>query len=147
MNNEKKHRLAIFYCKNVPDSNEVYRRALEIKYGESIRFFPIPCSGRVEPLHLLRALEEFADAAYIITCPEGTCKYFEGNLRARKRLERTQSIIESIGLEKERLGIVINSGRNPKGLDRITGELVERASSLSFSPVHRMATGTFAHGM
>lgn len=145
MVNEQNRQLAIFYCRNIPDSNEDKRRELEIKYGKNVRFFPIPCSGRLEPLHLLKALEEFADAAYIIACPEGACRYFEGNLRALKRLERTQSIIESIGLEKERLDIIINSGKDPKGLDRITGEIIERASSLPFSPVHRRMTGTFAH--
>ena len=78
------HTLALFYCQNVPESGESERQALEKEYGRNIRLFPIPCSGRLEPFHLLRALEEFADAAYLITCPEGACRYFEGNKRAKK---------------------------------------------------------------
>ena len=99
--------LALFYCQNTPDSSEKERQALEAKYGASLRLFPIPCSGRLDPLHLLRALEEFADTAYLITCPEGACRYFEGNRRAKKRVERTQQIIGGIGLEKERVGLIV----------------------------------------
>ena len=73
--------LALFYCQNVPGSGETERQDLELRYGKSLRLFPIPCSGRLEPLHLLRALEDFADAAYVVTCPEGLCRYFEGYFR------------------------------------------------------------------
>jgi coenzyme F420-reducing hydrogenase delta subunit len=127
--------LALFYCQNVPESGEGERQALEEKYGSSLRLFPIPCSGRLEPIHLLRALEEFADAAYVITCPEGACRYFEGNVRAQKRLERTKDTIGQIGLERERLGMVMNTKGIPRGLGTIAGEILDRISSLAPSPV------------
>ena len=53
MNEGKKPLLALFYCQNVPGSGEEERQSLEIKYGRSLRLFPIPCSGRLE-LHSLR---------------------------------------------------------------------------------------------
>jgi len=136
MSDQGKLILALFYCQNVPQSEEAERQALEEKYGRSVRFFPIPCSGRLEPVHLLKALEEFADAAYVITCPEGACKYFEGNLRAKKRVERTREIIESIGLEKERVGIVIGAKEGPKTLAQQTEDLTAKISTLPRSPVH-----------
>ncbi|MBW1911915.1 MAG: hypothetical protein JRI43_01850, partial [Deltaproteobacteria bacterium] len=52
MSNERKHTLAIFYCKNVLESSEKDRQALEKKYGRSMRLFPLPCSGRLESVHL-----------------------------------------------------------------------------------------------
>jgi F420-non-reducing hydrogenase iron-sulfur subunit len=103
--------LALFYCQN------------------------IPCSGRLDPIHLLRALEEFADAAYVITCPEGACRYFEGNVRAQKRLDRTKDTIAQIGLEQERLGMVMNTKENPRGLGTIADEILDRISGLAPSPV------------
>ena len=129
--------MAIFYCQNVPESSEHDRQALEKEFGAYIRLFPIPCSGRLEPLHLLRALEEFADAAYVITCPEGECRYFEGNIRAKKRVERARLFIESIGLEKERLNIVTSSIGDRKTLAMFSDEIMEQVSKLSPSPVHK----------
>jgi F420-non-reducing hydrogenase iron-sulfur subunit len=134
-NGKKTLTLALFYCQNVPDSGEGDRQALEKKHGSSLRLFPIPCSGRLDPIHLLRALEEFADAAYVIACPEGACRYFEGNARAQKRLDRTRETIAQIGLERERLGMVVNTKDNPRGLGSIAGEILDRISSLPPSPV------------
>jgi coenzyme F420-reducing hydrogenase delta subunit len=140
MTKEQNSTLALFYCQNTPKSNEEDRQSLEERYGNSLRLFPIPCSGRLEPLHLLKALEEFADAAFVITCPEGACRYFEGNRRARKRVERTQSIIGSIGLEEERVGIVIGSKDEVKSLSEMAREIVERITQLGPSPVlHRVS--------
>ena len=80
MDVEEKKVLALFYCQNTPQSSERERQSLEEKYGKSLRLFPIPCGGRLEPLHLLRALEEFADAAYVITCPNGCASpYSQGH--------------------------------------------------------------------
>ena len=119
MKTERRFVLALFYCQNVPGSSEQDRQALEKKYGESIRFFPLPCSGRLEPLHMMKALEEFADAAYVVTCPEGACRYFEGNRRAKRRVGRTKSIITGIGLEAGRGGIIVESREDLKPLAEV----------------------------
>ena len=136
MDNEQKRNLAVFYCRNVPESNENARRALEKKYGPSVKFFPVVCSGRMDMIHLLKALEDFADAAYIVTCPEGACRYFEGNLRAGKRVEMAKNIIESIGLERERIGIIVGSAKDPKTLEAHVKEIATRTADLAPSPVH-----------
>jgi coenzyme F420-reducing hydrogenase delta subunit len=136
MSEKDKAILALFYCQNVPQSGESERQALEERFGGRVRFFPIPCSGRLEPVHLLKALEEFADAAYLITCPAGACRYFEGNERARKRVERTREIIGSIGLERERVGIVFGTTEEPKTLARHAEEIGESIAALPESPVH-----------
>ena len=131
--------LALFYCQNTPGSSERERQALEEKYGTSLRLFPIPCSGRLDPLHLLRALEEFADAAYLITCPEGACRYFEGNRRAKKRVERTRWIIRTIGLEEERVGLIVRGKDDRRPLSKLAEEIVDLTCKLGPSPVHKKA--------
>ncbi len=141
MTNEQNRNLAIFYCQHVPESNEQIRQDLEKKYGSTLRLFPIPCSGRLESLHLLKALETFADAAFVITCPEGTCRYFEGNQWAKKRVKKAQEIIQDIGLEKERLDIIIGSINGRKTLAELSEEIAGRAARLRPSPVHRKAQG------
>ena len=136
MTEEKKPILALFYCQRIPERDESVRHELEEKYKGSVRLFPLPCSGRLESLHLLRALEEFADAAYIITCPEGACRYFEGNRRAMKRVEMAQNILEVIGLEKDRAGIVVNDKKDIKTLSVLAEEIRVLTMPLGLSPVH-----------
>jgi F420-non-reducing hydrogenase iron-sulfur subunit len=134
MTDSRKRSLALFYCRNVPESGEDVRRAIEKACGEQIRLFPLPCSGRLEPVHLLRALEEVADAAYVITCPEGACQYFEGNRRARKRVERTRDTLSAIGLEPERIGIVVGSKEAPKTLSQLAKEIFDAVCQMAPSP-------------
>ncbi len=129
--------LALFYCRNVPESAEEVRQAIEKATKGQIRLFPLPCSGRLEPVHLLRALEEVADAAYLITCPEGTCRYFEGNRRAKRRVERTREILSGIGLEPERVGIVIGSKEAPRTLTEIALEIYDHVRQMTPSPALR----------
>jgi F420-non-reducing hydrogenase iron-sulfur subunit len=131
----RKRTLALFYCQNTPESGEEQRQALEKRYASRVKLFPIPCSGRLDPLHLLKALEEFAEAAYVIACAEGACRYFEGNLRATKRVDMTAQTIAQIGLEKDRVGIVANSKENPKPLAKLAEEILDRTSGLRPSPV------------
>jgi coenzyme F420-reducing hydrogenase delta subunit len=127
--------LTIFFCQQLDPDQDVNRRALEKEIGERIRFFPLPCSGRIDPLHLMRALESGADKVYLVTCPEGTCRYREGNLRAQKRIVFTQELIEEIGLERERLELIITSAGNSANIDKIARELLDREASVGPSPV------------
>jgi F420-non-reducing hydrogenase iron-sulfur subunit len=126
--------VALFYCHNTPGSAEEDRRCLEERFGKSLRLYPLPCSGRLEPFHLVKALEEFADAAFVITCPKGECRYFEGNLRVRKRVQYVQDIIKPIGLKGERVGFVMNSKEDPKTLAAVTEDIMEAITRLGHSP-------------
>jgi coenzyme F420-reducing hydrogenase delta subunit len=139
MEPSKRVALALFYCQRVPGGSGTERRDLEEAFQGRVRFFPLPCSGRLEPLHLLKALEEFADAAYIVTCPEAACRYFEGNRRAAKRVDLTKRILQGIGLEPERVGLVAGSKGGPEPLAVWAERLLERAEGLGPSPVFRQA--------
>ena len=77
--------------------------------------------------------------AYVITCPEGACRYFEGNQRAKKRVERTKAIISSIGLEAGRVGIIVGSKDKPKPLEELVEAVFEDATQLGPSAVLKQA--------
>jgi F420-non-reducing hydrogenase iron-sulfur subunit len=118
--------IRIFFCQQIDVQQDVNRRALEKEFGSRVIFFPLPCSGRIEPLHLLRALESGADKVYLITCPEGTCRFREGNFRARKRLTFAQGLIEEIGFKRERLELINLPAGTKTTIDKLARELIAR---------------------
>jgi coenzyme F420-reducing hydrogenase delta subunit len=63
----------------------------------------LPCSGRLEPQHLLAAIEQGARRVVVVGCPKGRCRYIDGNQRAQKRVRFVQGLIEQIGLGAERI--------------------------------------------
>jgi coenzyme F420-reducing hydrogenase delta subunit len=117
---------AFFFCQQLDAAQDLNRRSLEKELGPRIRFFPLPCSGRVESLHLLRALETGADKVYVITCPEGACRHQEGNTRARKRAEFAQRLISEFGLEPDRLEFVAAPSFPSPPIDQVARELLAR---------------------
>jgi F420-non-reducing hydrogenase iron-sulfur subunit len=133
---EKELSFAIFFCQRLDPDQDVNRRALEKELGPRIKFFPLPCSGRIEALHLMRALEAGADKVYVVTCPVGACRYQEGNLRARKRLEFAQKLVQEIGLEPERLELIHASSPGPVTVDAIARELISREQKFAASPLN-----------
>ena len=122
---ERERHITIFFCQRIDPRHEENRRVVEKESGGRIRLFPLPCSGRIESLQLLRAIEEGADRVYLITCPEGGCRYREGNLRAGKRLRYARGLIEEIGLEPERIRLVVTSPPMPKALHVLVREIIE----------------------
>ncbi len=127
--------VSIFFCEQLDPAQDANRRALEKELGDRIRFFPLPCSGRIDSLHLMRAFEAGADMVYLVTCPEGACRYREGNTRARKRVAYTRGLIEEIGLEGQRLEVIALAPGESVTVDKLARELLAREASVGFSPV------------
>ena len=68
----------------------------------TLRSVLVPCTGRVSPLHLLKALSEGADGVWVAGCLEGQCRHREGNLYAADRVMFVQRLLASVGVEPER---------------------------------------------
>ncbi|MBW2321933.1 MAG: hydrogenase iron-sulfur subunit [Deltaproteobacteria bacterium] len=63
----------------------------------------LPCSGKIESHQILKFFEQGVDGALIIACPEGACRFVEGNLRAVKRVAYAQEWMEELDLEPDRV--------------------------------------------
>jgi F420-non-reducing hydrogenase iron-sulfur subunit len=127
----------VFFCQQLDPEQDANRRTLERELGSRIRFYPTPCSGRIEPLHLLRALESGADMVFVLTCPQGACRYQQGNVRLRKRLDYSRRLLEEIRLEPGRLEIVEAETGGPRRIDELVRRLLGRELELGPSPLRR----------
>lgn len=130
--------ISIFFCQQLDPDQDANRRVLEKELGPRVKFFPLPCSGRIESLHFLRAFEAGADLVYLITCPEKGCRYQQGNIRARKRLVYAQKLIQEIGLDPDRLVLVTPHPPLPKRIDLLTRELLIELPSEGRSLLSRL---------
>ena len=63
----------------------------------------VPCAGRLQPEHLLKTLEDGADAALVICCEEGNCHHLEGSQRCQRRLDYVSGLVKQAGLGGDRL--------------------------------------------
>jgi F420-non-reducing hydrogenase iron-sulfur subunit len=95
-----------FCCNYCAYSAAALAGSQRLQYPSGIRIVSVPCTGKLEPEHILEAFEKGADGILVVGCLEGSCHFLEGNLRARKRTDRIRSILEEIGLGSERLKMV-----------------------------------------
>jgi coenzyme F420-reducing hydrogenase delta subunit len=90
---------------------------LQARLGsDGVALLSLPCSGKMTIPYLLKAFEKGADGVIICACPEAECKQLEGNLRASKRAEAVQTLVEEIGLGRGRVVLVT---KKPNEIDKV----------------------------
>lgn len=77
--------------------------AMHLQYADNIRPFRVPCTGAIDPVYILRALIEGADGFAVSGCHPGDCHFDSGNYRARRRMAILKSLLETFGLDSERV--------------------------------------------
>jgi coenzyme F420-reducing hydrogenase delta subunit len=108
---------------------------MRAQYPTNIRIVRVPCTGKVDVIHLLRAFEAGADGVYVVGCEEGNCHFLVGNLRARRRVERVQVLLEKIGIEKERLEMYnLSAGEGMRFVEAAV-EMTDRIKELGPTPI------------
>jgi len=99
-------------------------------------WIPIICTGKIDTTHILDAFKEGADGVLILGCPEGDCHYQDGNYEARKKIHLTRILLESYGIEKERVRLVLSV--DPDG-SRIPNLIKEYSKELAkLGPVKKV---------
>lgn len=111
--------------------------SMRLQYPSTIRMIKLPCTGKLEVIHLLRALEAGADGVYAAGCLEGECHYLKGNLWARKRVEHVKQLLAEVGLEPERVEMYNMSSAMGAEFARVATEFTERVKALGPNPARR----------
>ena len=111
--------------------------SMRLQYPSTIRMVKLPCTGKLEVIHLLRALEAGADGVYAAGCLEGECHYLKGNLWARKRVDYVKTLLPEVGLEPERVEMYNKSSAMGARFAEVATEFTERIKQLGPNPLRR----------
>jgi coenzyme F420-reducing hydrogenase delta subunit len=104
-------------------------------YPTSIKIIRIPCTGKVDSLHILRAFEKGADGVYVVGCREGDCHYNNGNFRAKKRVEQVQEILDTIGIGGHRVRMCNLSSSDGPLFVKFAEEMHEKITEAGPNPI------------
>ena len=128
-------RIVGFCCKYCAYAAADLAGSMRLSYPASIKISQVPCTGRVDVIHVLRALEEGADGVMIAGCLEGECHFLEGNLKARKRITQVKALLKRIGMEPDRVEMFnLSSAMGPRFAE-ISREMARRIQDLGPSPI------------
>jgi F420-non-reducing hydrogenase iron-sulfur subunit len=111
--------------------------SMRLQYPNNVRVLRLPCTGKIEVNYILTAFERGIDGVIVAGCLEGGCHFLEGNLRARKRVERAKKFLEEIGIEPERVEMFNLSSAEGARFAEIVTIMNKRLAKLGPSPLRR----------
>ena len=106
------------------------------QYPPTVRVIRVPCSGRVDPLYILKALQNGADGVLVSGCHPGDCHYIEGNYYARRKFAVLKNLLEFVGLEEGRVQFSWVSAAEGERFSQVITEVTESVRKLG--PASRM---------
>ena len=91
---------------------------------------PLICTGKIDATHVLDAFRAGADGVLILGCPEGDCHYQDGNYEAKKRVYLIRRLLESVGIEKERIRIALSADPEGESIRKLVAEMRRELAKL-----------------
>jgi F420-non-reducing hydrogenase iron-sulfur subunit len=110
-----------------------------IKSAPNVRIVRVMCSGRVDPVFVLKAFEQGADGVLILGCHPGDCHYAEGNYKTARRVPLLKKMLEQLGIEDGRVHLDWVSAAEGDRFASIVNEMTEKVKELG--PFHANGGG------
>jgi len=101
-----------------------------IQYAPNIRVIRVMCSGRVNPLFVLKALSIGADGVLVLGCHPGDCHYIEGNYKAMRRFPLLKKMLKQFGIDEERVRLEWVSASEGAKFAEVTNDFTQTIKNL-----------------
>jgi F420-non-reducing hydrogenase iron-sulfur subunit len=123
-----------FFCNWCTSTAADLAGTTRLQYPPNIRPIRTMCSGSVDAVYILRALLSGADGVIVGGCPPGDCHYVSGNFRARRRIAALKTILDTLGLENDRVWLRWISAAEGQKFAATMREFTEKIKELGPSP-------------
>jgi coenzyme F420-reducing hydrogenase delta subunit len=107
-----------------------------LSYPPNVKVIRVPCSGKVDAMHVIKAFEKGADGVYVAGCLEGDCHFKNGNTKATRMVAYVRRYMDEIGIEPERLEMVTMSAGMGYRFAQAATEITDKIRRMGPSPIH-----------
>jgi len=101
-----------------------------LQYPSNVRIIRVPCSGRVNPAYILRALQEGVDGVLVSGCHPGDCHYLTGNYFARRKFRLLKELLDFVGIEEGRVQFSWVSAAEGAKFSKVMNDVTEKVRAL-----------------
>ena len=123
-------KIVAFLCKWCSSAGADLAGVSRLEYKPNVVPIRVMCSGRVNPLFVLKALKEGADGVLVSGCHPGDCHYVRGNMYARRRFAVLRKMLDYIGIEPERFQVSWVSASEGTKFTQVIDEVTESVRAL-----------------
>jgi coenzyme F420-reducing hydrogenase delta subunit len=135
MNDEFEPKIVAFCCSNCAAAAATVADGMNRSFPANVKVIQVPCTGRIEVLHLLKPFEEGADGVYVAGCQEDSCQYITGIVKATKRVDNVKRILEQLEIEPDRISIFHLSAAKGHQFVEVAQEMTTKIQELGPSSV------------
>ena len=121
--------IVAFACEGAAGYASELAGQMGMKIPDNVRLLKVPCSGRLDALHLLRAFDSGADGVIVFACPEGQCQYIDGSRKAKDRVASMKKSLDVLGIGGDRLEIYNVNSCEPDRLVALAQGFASRIKS------------------
>jgi len=101
-----------------------------IQMAPNVRVIRLPCTGRIDPVFIIKAFERGADGVIVSGCHPGDCHYLAGNYHARRRFTVFREIVSFLGIDQRRITFSWVSASEGRKWGDVVNEAVARVRAL-----------------
>lgn len=112
-----------------------------LKQPTDLRIIRIPCTGRMDPLFVFKALVSGADGVLVSGCHPKDCHYSVGNLYARRRFEVLKEFLPFLGIDAGRFYYTWVSASEGQRWQEVVTEFSRKVRELGRNPGFNRNTG------
>lgn len=123
-------RIVAFLCNWCSYAGADLAGTSRLQYPPSIRVIRVPCSGRINPQYIIKALADGADGVLVSGCHPGDCHYISGNMYARRRFAVLKRLITLAGINPDRVHFTWVSASEGEAFARTVREVTEKVRAL-----------------
>ena len=106
-----------------------------IQCPPNIRILRVPCSGRVDVLHVMNGFQNGADGIIITGCHIGDCHYIDGNVKAKDRVTVMKRSLGAFGIDPRRLEMGFASSSEGQRFATMMTDFIEEIKKLGPNPM------------
>jgi len=75
--------------------------SLRMKYPEGVKLIQVPCSSRVDPAFVIKAIFEGADGVFVAGCHPGDCHFIKGNYYTRRKIAALKEMFNAFSIKNK----------------------------------------------
>ncbi|MBU8848900.1 MAG: hydrogenase iron-sulfur subunit [Desulfobacterales bacterium] len=121
-------KLTLFHCLNS------FEETTSMFDGCEAKTIKMACSSMTKDIHLLKAFEAGADAVLVLVCPNKGCRYAQGSIRAKKRVDYVKTILDDIGMDSRRLNIFNTTAKDSGSIKDIIKTTISQLETIGPNP-------------
>jgi coenzyme F420-reducing hydrogenase delta subunit len=115
-------KISLFHCSNSISPEEINQISSQLSEFE-LNTISVPCSGKIAIEYILKSIETGSDTAILAGCMTGECKLLQGNLRARKRVDAINDLLNETGMGSDCISFIQidNKNKTENIINELTG--------------------------